>query len=86
MLLLLKTGEVESRRRAAHHLGVHRNTIAHWLQLYENGEIEALRKIGAPGPNPGRQSIPPEVMEKPEERLSEPEGIGSYRKIPTGAG
>jgi len=25
-------------------------------------------------------------MEKLKERLSEPEGIGSYRKIPTGAG
>ena len=81
MLLLLKSGEAESRSGAARHLGVHRNTIANWLQLYEDGGIEALREIKDPGPDPGQQSIPPEVMEKLKKRLSKPEGFGSYKEI-----
>ena len=35
MILLLKSGKAESRSAAARHLGVHRNTIANWLQLYQ---------------------------------------------------
>jgi transposase len=86
MLLLLKTGEAksreaESRSAAARHLGVHRNTIANWLELYEDGGTEALREIEDPGPDPGQQSIPSEVMEKLKKRLSQPEGFGSYKEI-----
>ena len=81
MLLLLKSGKAKSRSAAARHLGVHRNTIANWLELYENGGIQALREIEDPGPDPGQQSIPPEVIEKLKKRLSEPEGFGSYKEI-----
>jgi transposase len=81
MLLLLKTGEAESRSAAARHLGVHRNTIANWLELYEDGGTEALREIEDPGPDPGQQSIPPEVMEKLKKRFSQPEWFGSYKEI-----
>ena len=77
----MKSGKAESRSAAARHLGVHRNTIANWLQLYEDGGIEALREIKDPGPDPGQQSIPPEVMEKLKKRLSKPEGVGSYKEI-----
>ena len=87
MLLLLKTGEAESRSGAARHLGVHRNTIASWLELYEDGGLEGIQKVGEPGPDPGQQSIPSEAMdpseamEKLKDRLSQPEGFGSYREI-----
>ena len=81
MLLLLKTGEVKSRSAAARRLGVHRNTIASWLELYEEGGLWGLRKVGEPGPDPGQQSIPSEVMEELKKRLSEPEGFGSYKEI-----
>ena len=81
MLLLLKTGEAKSRSAAARQLGVHRNTIANWLDLYEEGGLEKLREIGEPGPDPGQQSIPPDAMEALKNRLSEPEGFGSYKEI-----
>jgi len=81
MLLLLKTGEAKSRSGAARRLGVHRNTIADWIGLYEEGGLEKLREIGEPGPEPGQQSIPPTVMEDLKERLSKPEGFGSYKEI-----
>ena len=81
MLLLLKSGKAESRSAAAGHLGVHRNTIANWLDLYEEGGIEKLQEIGEPGPEPGQQSIPSGVVEQLKKRLSEPKGFGSYKEI-----
>lgn len=81
MLLLLKTGEAESRSAAARQLGVHRNTIADWLDLYKEGGLEKLQEIGEPGPEPGQQSIPSGVMEQLKKRLSDPEGFGSYKEI-----
>ncbi|WP_251965868.1 helix-turn-helix domain-containing protein [Salinibacter ruber] len=81
MLLLLKTGQAESRSAAARRLGVHRNTIANWLGRYEEGGIEKLCEIQKPGPDPGQQSIPPEAMTALKRRLSEPEGFGSYKEI-----
>jgi transposase len=81
MLLLMKTGEAESRSGAARYLGVHRHTIADWLQLYEEGGIEKIQEIEDPGPDPGQQSIPSDVMDELEDRLSEPEGFGSYTEI-----
>ncbi|MCS3856692.1 transposase [Salinibacter ruber] len=81
MLLLMKTGEAESRSGAARHLGVHRHTIADWLELYEEGGLAKLREIEEPGPDPGQQSIPSGVMKVLKERLSEPEGFGSYKEI-----
>jgi hypothetical protein len=81
LLLLLKSGQADGRSAVARHLGACRNTIANWLQPCEDGGIQALHEIEDPGPDPGQQSIPPEVMEKLKERLSKPEGFGSYKEI-----
>jgi transposase len=81
MLLLLKTREAKSRSAAARQLDVHRHTVSNWLSLYEEGGIEKIQEVEDPGPDPGQQSIPPEVMENLKERLSEPEGFGSYKEI-----
>lgn len=81
MLLLLKTGEAKSRSAAARHLGVHRNTIADWLELYEEGGLQTIQEVGDPGPDPGQQSIPTGVMEALKKRLAEPEGFGSFTEI-----
>jgi len=81
MLLLMKTGKAKSRSGAARQLGVHRHTVSDWLELYEEGGIEKIQEVGDPGPEPGQESIPSSVMEKLKERLSEPEGFGSYKEI-----
>lgn len=81
MLLLLKTEEAKSRSAAARHLGVHRNTVANWLALYEEGGLEKLRQIEDPGPEPGQQSIPPKAMKALKERLAEPEGFAGYKAV-----
>jgi len=77
----MKAGEAKSRSGAARYLEVHRHTVANWLELCEEGGLEGLRKVGEPGPDPGQQSIPSEVMEELKKRLSEPEGFGSYKEV-----
>ena len=81
MLLLFKSGQARSRSAAARHLGVHRNTISNWLELYEQGGLDGLEHIGTPGPEPGQQSIPEPVMQSLKARLEEPNGFGSYTEI-----
>ncbi|MFB6232297.1 MAG: transposase [Salinibacter sp.] len=81
MLLLLKTGEAKSRSGAARQLDVHRHTVSDWVDLYEEGGIEKIQEVEDPGPEPGQESIPPEVMETLKKRLSDPEGFGSYKEI-----
>jgi transposase-like protein len=55
MLLLLASGEAESRAAVARQLKVHRNTVSDWLDLYEEGGLDGLRAFGTPGPEPGQQ-------------------------------
>src|SRR6516165_9947390 len=42
LLVLLKSGQVTSRDRAATHLALHRNTVAAWLRRYRDGGLDAL--------------------------------------------
>ena len=42
LLVLLKSGQVTTRREAAAHLAVHRNTVALWLRTYRDGGLPAL--------------------------------------------
>lgn len=81
MLLLLKTGEANSQSGAARQLDVHRHTVSDWLELYEEGGIEKIQEVRDPGPEPGQESIPPEVVDALQDRLAEPEGFGSYIEI-----
>jgi len=81
MLLLLKSGQAKSRTGAARRLGVHRNTVADWLERYEEGGLEGIQEIREPGPKPGQQSIPQGAMEALKDRLEEPEGFGSYTEV-----
>jgi len=81
MLFLLKTGEAKSRSGAARQLDVHRHTVSDWVELYEEGGIEKIQEVGDPGPDPGQESIPAEVMDALKDRLDEPEGFGSYTEI-----
>jgi len=43
--------------------------------------LQKIQEIENPGPEPGQQSIPSDVMETLKERLAEPEGFGSYTDI-----
>ncbi len=79
MLWFLKTGEAETMTRAAELCNVSRLAAVEWFRRYEAGGITELLHLKTV---PGRsRAIPAEVAECLKERLSEPEGFGSYDEI-----
>lgn len=79
MLYLLQSGQAKTRLQGAALLGVHRQSVAAWLEAYERGGMEALLTIGTPPGKPSRLS--PEVWEALQARLAQPQGFASYGQI-----
>jgi transposase len=79
MLYLLASGQAQSRRDVARLLGVHRNTVGHWLALYATGGLEALLDLYVPR---GKAvSLPPDVLAELEQALRQPAGFASYEAV-----
>ena len=79
MLYLLASGQAQSRRAVAQWLGVPRNTIGHWLAIYEAGGLEALLALYVPAGKP--LSRPPDVLAAIEQALRQPDGVASYEAL-----
>jgi transposase len=79
MLYVLASGQAQTRQDVAQLLGVHRNTIGHWLAIYETGGLEALLKVYMPTGQP--RSLSPEVLASIEQALQEPAGFASYAAL-----
>jgi transposase len=79
MLYLLASGRAQTRQDVAQLLGVHRNTIGHWLALYEAGGLEALLALYVPAGKP--LSLPPDVLAALEQALRKPAGFPSYEAL-----
>jgi len=79
MLYLLASGQAPTRQSVAQLLGVHRNTIGHWLAIYEAGGLEALLALYVPAGKP--LSLPPDVLAAIEQALRQPEGFASYEAL-----
>jgi transposase len=79
MLYVLATGQAQTRQDVARLLGVHRNTIGHWLARYAAGGLEALLARHVP---PGKPlSLPPDVLAALEQALQRPAGFASYEAL-----
>jgi transposase len=79
MLYLLASRQAQMRRDVAKLLGVHRNTIGHWLARYATGDVEALLDLYVP---PGKPvSLPPDVLAGLEQALRQPAGFASYEAV-----
>jgi transposase len=79
MLYLLASGQAHTRQDVARLLGVHRNTISHWLAVYATGGLAALLATYVP---PGKPvSLAPEVLASLEQALRRPEGFASYEAL-----
>src|SRR5215813_6006330 len=81
LLVLLKSGQATTRRQAAAHLAVHRNTITGWLRQYRHGGLETLLTSQEPGAPSGQKTLPPAVFAQLQARLATPSGFASYLDI-----
>lgn len=79
MLYLLASGQAQTRRDVAQLLGVHRNTVGHWLALYATSGLEALLDLYVPLGKP--LSLPPDVLAGLEQALRQPAGFASYVEL-----
>jgi transposase len=79
MLYLLASGQARTRQAVAQLVGVHRNTIGHWLALYNAGGLEALLALYVPAGKP--LSLPPDVLAAIEQALRRPAGFASYAAL-----
>jgi transposase len=82
LVVLLKSGQVTTRRQAAAHLAVHRNTIATWVRAYRGGGLTALLSYKEPGAPAGQKSLPAAVFAQLQARLATASGLASYVAIP----
>jgi hypothetical protein len=78
LLVLLQSGQATTRRQAAAHLAVHRNTITGWLRQYRHGGLEALLTYKEPGAPAGQKTLPPAVFAHLQARLATATGFASY--------
>jgi transposase len=79
MLYLLASGQARTRQDVARLLGVHRNTIGHWLALYESGGLAALLATYVPQGKP--VSLAPAVLASLEQAPRRPGGFASYEAL-----
>jgi transposase len=79
MLYWLASGHARTRQEVAQLLGVHRNTIGHWLALYAAGGLDALLALYVPAGKP--LSLPPAVLAALEQALRRPAGFASYEAL-----
>jgi transposase len=79
MLYLLASGQANTRQAVAQLLGVHRNTIGHWLAIYAVGGLDALLDLYVP---PGKSvSLAPDVLAGLAQALRQPAGFASYEAL-----
>ena len=79
MLYLLKSGQADTRMKAAEILAVNRATIGRWLETYEKDGVSGLLSIKT---KPNRKlSIPPCILHVLKHELEKPEGFDSYGAI-----
>jgi hypothetical protein len=79
MLYLLASGQAQTRRHVAQLLGVHRQTVGHWLALYATGGLEA--RLDRYVPSGKALSRPPDVWAGREQALRQPTGFASYEAV-----
>lgn len=78
-LYLLASGQARERQQVAALLGVSRNTVGRWLDLYAAGGLEAMLRVQ---PSPGKAPALSVVQLKQlQAALARPEGFGSYGEV-----
>jgi transposase len=79
VLYLLKSGQAQQRQQVASLVGVHRNSVRAWLDVYAAGGLEAMLAVK---PSPGkRPALTSEQRARLTEVLARPEGFASYGAV-----
>lgn len=76
---LLASGPAQTRQEVAQLWGVPRQTIGHWLAIYETGGLEALLAVYVPAGTP--VSLPQEVLDALAQALRQPAGFASHEAL-----
>jgi transposase len=78
-LFLFASRQATTRQEVAALLGLHRQTIGHWMADYAVGGLSALLDIYVPSGKP--PTLPAPVLADLEHHLQRPEGFASYQAM-----
>lgn len=78
LLLLIRSGQVETRKQAAKHLAIHRNTIRNWLRAYQSDGLQGLLHFQQAAPPAEQKTLPEPVYQDLQNRLDEGGFAGGY--------
>ncbi len=78
-LYLIASKQARSRQTVSQLLAVHRNTVAAWLLLYEQGGMHQMLNLQKPAGK--KSSLSEQALTDLQERLATPEGFASYKEI-----
>jgi transposase len=81
-LYLVVSGHARSRQELAALLGVHRHSVAAWLEAYAQGGLDKMLSYQVPRP-PDRSRITPTALAALHEHLKNPRGFAGYAQLRT---
>jgi transposase len=81
-LYLVVSGHARSRQELAALLGVHRHSVAAWLDAYAEGGLEKMLSYQVPQP-PNRSRITPTALTALQAHLQDPHGCAGYAQLRT---
>jgi transposase len=81
-LYLVVSGHARYRQELAALLGVHRHSVAAWLQAYAEAGLDNLLRYQVPQP-PSRPRITPTALAALQEHLNDPRGFAGYAQLRT---
>jgi transposase len=79
-LYLVVSGHAQQRQTLTALLGVHRRSVAAWLNAYAEGGLDKLLSYPVPQP-PHRSRITPTALTALQAHLQEPHGFAGYAQL-----
>jgi transposase len=81
-LYFIVSGHARSRQELAALLGVHRHSVAAWLDAYAAGGVDTMLSYQVPRP-PTRSRLTPAAFTALQDRLPDPHGCAGYAHLRT---
>ncbi len=81
-LYLVVSGHAQQRQALAALSGVHRHSVAAWLDAYAEGGLDKMLSYQVPRP-PNRSRITPTALTALQAHLQEPHGFAGYAQLRT---